>query len=74
MTDREAPMKIDPDIRKALDDLGVGYTIEKSKNHYFARVEGHPRIIVAGNHGKNKPGEIRGTLRDIKRLKEKLER
>lgn len=65
-------MKIDADIRKALDDLGVAYTIEKSKDHYFVRVGNHPRIIVAGNHGRNKPGEIKGTLRDIKRLREKL--
>lgn len=65
-------MKIDADIRKALDDLGVPYTIEKSKDHYFARVGNHPRVIVAGNHGRNKPGEIKGTLRDIKRLRERL--
>jgi hypothetical protein len=74
MTDRAGAMTLDPEIRKALDDLGVGYTIEKSRDHYFARVAGHPRIIVAGNHGKNKHGERKGTLRDIRRLKERLER
>ncbi len=67
-------MKIDPEVRKALDDLGVSYTVEKSKDHYFVRVIGHPRIIIAGNHGSLKDGERRGTLRNIKRLREKLKR
>jgi hypothetical protein len=65
-------MKLDPEVKKALDELGVPYTIEKARDHYFAKVDGHPRIIVAGNHGKHKHGERLGTLRDIKRLKEKL--
>lgn len=65
-------MKIDADIKHALDSLGVYYTIEKSKDHYFARVDGHPRIIIAGNHGKLKSGERRGTIQKIKRLRERL--
>lgn len=65
-------MKIDADVRRALDELGVPYTIEKSKNHYFVRVGNHPRIIIAGNHGKAKHGEQRDTLRMIARLKNQL--
>ena len=65
-------MKINPEIKKALDDLGAPFTIEKTKDHYFARVDGHPRIIVAGNHGRNKHGELVSTLRNIRRIKEKL--
>lgn len=73
MTAQGAAMRLDPSIRKALDELPVPYTIERSRDHYFVRVEGHPRIIVAGNHGKNKPGELASTLKNIKRIKEKLE-
>lgn len=66
-------MKLDPDVRLAINSLPVFYSIEKSKDHYYLRVDGHPRIIIAGNHGRLKFAELRNTLKAINRLKEKLE-
>jgi len=61
-------MKIDPIIKKALEEIPVPYTVFKSRDHYFIQVEGHPRIIVAGNHQKAKWHEVRGTVKHIQRL------
>jgi hypothetical protein len=61
-------MKIDNNIKRALKDLKVSYTIEKSRDHYFIKVEGHPRIIIGGNHDRSKTGCVKGTVRLIKKL------
>jgi hypothetical protein len=64
-------MNLDPKVRAALEATGLPYTIEKSKDHYFARVGDRPRVLVAGNHGKLKHGELKSTLKRIKRLADK---
>jgi hypothetical protein len=61
-------MKVDPIVKKALEEIPVPYTVFKSRDHYFIQVEGHPRIIVAGNHQKAKWREVRGTVRHIQKL------
>lgn len=65
-------MKLDPDVRAAIKDIPAEYTIKKSKNHYFLYVDGHPRVLVAGNHGRLSFTELRSTLRDLAKLKERL--
>lgn len=61
-------MKIDPIIKKALEEIPVPYKVVKSKDHYFVQVEGYPRIIVAGNHHRAKWHEVRGTVGHIQKL------
>jgi hypothetical protein len=61
-------MKLDPDVRATLAKLTVPYTIEKSKNHYYVRMENHPRIIIAGNHGRLSIPELRITLRKLNKI------
>lgn len=62
-------MKIDNNIKRALKELPVEYSFEKSKDHYFVKVEGYPRIIIGGNHDKTKSGCVKSTVRSIKKLK-----
>jgi hypothetical protein len=61
-------MKLDPDVRSALAKLPVPHTIEKSKNHYYARIEGRPRIIIAGNHGRLGVFELRNTIKQLNKI------
>jgi hypothetical protein len=61
-------MKIDIQIKKALDESPVPFDIVKTRNHYFAKFITGQRIIIAGNHGKQKWGEVKSTVRHIKRV------
>jgi len=61
-------MRIDPIIKRVLDEIPVPYEIIKSKDHYFIKVGDHPRVIIAGNHGRSKHGEISGTVSAIRKL------
>lgn len=65
-------MKLDPDVRSVIADIKAEYVIEKSKNHYYLRVDGHPRIIIAGNHGRLGTWELRKTVKSLRRLIDKL--
>jgi hypothetical protein len=68
----EGVMKLDPDVRSVMVDIPAEYVIEKSKNHYYLRVDGHPRIIIAGNHGRLNIWELRKTVKSLRQLIEKL--
>jgi hypothetical protein len=61
-------MKVDPIIKKALEEIPVPYKLVKSKDHYFIQVEGYPRVIISGNHQKAKWREVRGTITNINKL------
>lgn len=61
-------MKIDAHIKRALDESPVSYEVVKSKDHYFAVFATGQRIIIAGNHGKQKWGEVKSTIRRIKQV------
>ena len=65
-------MKIDDIIQRELDTLPVPYTIKKWKDHYAVVVEGHPPIIVAGNHGRTAWILVRHTVNRIRRLRKAL--
>lgn len=61
-------MKIDAQIKNALDESPVSYEVVKSKDHYFAVFATGQRVILAGNHGKQKWGEVKSTIRRIKQV------
>ena len=61
-------MKIDNNIKRVLKELPIDYSIEKSKDHYFIKVQGHPRIIIGGNHDRTKIGCVKNSVKSIKRL------
>jgi hypothetical protein len=61
-------MRIDPIIKRAMDEIPVAYEIIKTKDHYFLKIGDHPRVIIAGNHGRSKHGEIVTTVRNIHKL------
>lgn len=61
-------MKIDPKIRLALDESSVPYEVVKKKDHYFAEFTNGKRIIIAGNHGKQRHGEIVFTVQKIRKI------
>lgn len=61
-------MRLNEDIKRALDELPVPYTIVKKRDHYFAVIEGFPRIIVANNSSKDKVRNVRNTVAELKRI------
>jgi hypothetical protein len=61
-------MKFDAQIKRALDESPVPYQIVKSKDHYFAEFANGKRVVIAGNHGKQKWGEVVSTVRNIKQV------
>ena len=61
-------MKLDAQIKRALDESPVPYQIVKSKDHYFAEFTNDKRVVIAGNHGKQKWGEVVSTVRNIKQV------
>lgn len=61
-------MKIDPKIRLALDESSVPYEVVKKKDHYFAQFETGQRVIITGNHGKQRHGEIVSTVQRIRKI------
>ena len=61
-------MKLDPKIRLALDESPVPYKLVKSKDHYFAQFDTGQRVIIAGNHGKQRHGEIVSTVQKIRTI------
>lgn len=61
-------MKLDAQIKRALDENPVPYQIVKSKDHYFAEFTNGKRVVIAGNHGKQKWGEVVSTVRNIKQV------
>jgi len=63
-------VKLDDMIRRALDNLSVPYTIHKTKNHYFAIINGS-RVLISGNHDKTNARTVRNTVRNLKRAAEK---
>lgn len=63
-------MKIDPRIKEALDESPVPYTVVKTKNHYFAQFDTGQRVIISGNHGKQKHGEVISTVQKIRKIGE----
>lgn len=66
-------MRIDPMIKRELDTLPVPYTIQKSKDHYFAIINGHRPICIGGNHDKHKWSLVKKTVADIRKIRQKLE-
>lgn len=63
-----ATMKLDPKIKEALDESPVPYTVVKKKDHYFAEFANGKRIIVAGNHGRQRHGEVTSTVQKIRKI------
>jgi hypothetical protein len=61
-------MKLDPKIKEALDESPVPYTVVKKKDHYFAEFANGKRIIVAGNHGRQRHGEVTSTVQKIRKI------
>ena len=61
-------MKLDAQIKRALDENPVPYQIVKSKDHYFAEFANGKRVVIAGNHGRQKWGEVVSTVRNIKQV------
>ena len=61
-------MRIDPIIKRAMDEIPVAYEVIKTKDHYFLKVGDHPRVIIAGNHGRSKYGEVTSTVKNIHKL------
>jgi hypothetical protein len=61
-------VKLDAQIKRALDESPVPYQIVKSKDHYFAEFTNGKRVVIAGNHGKQKWGEVVSTVRNIKQV------
>jgi hypothetical protein len=61
-------MKLDAQIKKALDESPVPYEVVKAKDHYFAEFANGKRVVIAGNHGRQKWGEVKSTVRNIKRM------
>jgi len=61
-------MKLDAQIKRALDESPVPYQIVKSKDHYFAEFANGKRVVIAGNHGKQKWDEVVSTVRNIKQV------
>ena len=61
-------MKLDAQIKRALDESPVPYQIVKSKDHYFAEFANGKRVVIAGNHGRQKWGEVVSTVRNIKQV------
>lgn len=66
-------MRIDPVIQRALDELPVPYTIRKSKDHYFAVVEGFAPVVVGGNHDRHNARLSKHTVTAIRRIRKALE-
>jgi hypothetical protein len=66
-------MRIDSTIQRALDELPVAYTIRKSKDHYFAVVEGFAPIIIGGNHDRHKARLVKSTVTAIRKVHKTLE-
>lgn len=65
-------MKVDPKIKMALDESPVPYEVIKKKDHYFAQFETGHRVIITGNHGKQKHGEVISTVQKIRKIGEKV--
>lgn len=66
-------MRIDPTVKRELDSLPVPYTIRKSKDHYFAVVEGFKPILIAGNHDKSRVRLTWHTTTAIRKIRKALE-
>lgn len=64
-------MKLDAKIVSALDESPVPYTIVKTKDHYFAEFSTGQRVIIAGNHGRQRYGEVVSTVRKIRKIGDK---
>ena len=61
-------MKMDKQVKRALDNIPVPYQIVKKTDHYYLVVEGHPRILVAGNHDRIPPHLTTKTIHNINKL------
>jgi hypothetical protein len=66
-------MRIDPVIQRELDLLPVPYTIKKSKDHYFAVIDGHKPICIAGNHDKTRWRLTKITVSSLKKIRKALD-
>lgn len=67
-------MKIDNNIKRALKDIPIPYKIEKSKDHYFVRIQNYPRIIIGGNHDKSKAGCVKASVKSLKKIKKLIDK
>lgn len=67
-SEQTTDMRLNEDIKRALDELPVPYIIVKKRDHYFAVVEGFPRIIVANNSSRDRVRNVRNTVAEIKRI------
>lgn len=65
-------MRIDPTIQRELDALPVEYTIRKTKDHYFAVIEGHKPICIGGNHDKHRVRLTRHTTQALRKVRRSL--
>lgn len=61
-------MKIEGIVQRALDEIPVPYQIVKKTDHYYLVVEGYPRIMVGGNHGRIPPTMHKKTVSQIRKL------
>ena len=61
-------MKLDAKIKAALGKTSVPYEVVKTRDHYFADFSTGDRVIIAGNHGKQKHGEVVSTVQKIRRI------
>jgi len=66
-------MRIDPLVQRELDLLPVSYTIRKSKDHYFAVIDGHKPICVGGNHDKARWRLSRANAAVIRKIRKAME-
>lgn len=66
-------MRVDPSIQRELDQLPVAYTIRKTRDHYFAVVDGYKPICIAGNHDRNKVRLVKYTTQALRKLRRTLE-
>ena len=65
-------MRIDPCVKRAMDDIHVPYEIIKKTDHYFLLVPGFERICIAGNHDRHRARLATSTVNSISKLVKKI--
>ena len=65
-------MKIDPLVKRAMNEIPVPYEVVKKTDHYFLLVPGYDRICIAGNHDRHRSRLTKSSVQHIGRLIEKL--
>ena len=65
------PKGVNKAIRRRLKNLTVPHEIEKSKDHYWLKVDGKRRFIVGAN-SQQRPDLIKQTLHAIDQLEQEM--